>query len=260
MNTISHRTMTKLAIKNQLLTNLWTILTVIVVVPLLSLIQGILNASFRIEINGVQIIDEAFNGTLPWLPAGALAIGIIVAFVAFIVSITSAATARTYLGAGMSRRSIFRMNLCVWLASALSMALFTCLALIAYFAVTGDFSGNINLDLPENISAPFGTPTGTLWFTPLVVFFIMLYAHATGYFFSMLFVRLPWWIPVAVLVVATIVNSWLDNIDGIFPIGWEGSFLSFSNFMVTLFAQLLFWITVYTAASWLLLRRLPLRR
>ena len=260
MNSVSYRTLTKHAVKEQLLNNLWTIVGVLAIAPIIGLVQWILGDSVIFEINGFRILDEIAKGTLPAIPVAGAAIGAITAFAAWIISIINAATARTYLGAGMSRGAIFRMNLVVWLASALFMALLATLAMFGHFIATGDFSGDLIVTLPAQIGAAFEAMPGILWFAPAIVFLVMLYAHAAGYFVSIIFVRLPWWIPVGALITVVIAVPLLFGVDDPFLLWWSGSFLKFSDPMASFAAQTVFDTAIFVALSWLALRRLPLRR
>ncbi len=262
MTTVSYRALTKQSIKEQLLNNLWTILGVVMVAPILALLQWLLGNSINFEVNGFTFLDGITRGTVPWIPAGSIVVGAIVAFSAWIISITNAATARTYLGAGMSRRAIFLMNLWVWLASALFMALLAALAMLGHFISTGDFSGDLSIDLTaaEGVNRTFEATPGILWFAPAVMFLAMVYAHAAGYFVSMLFVRLPWWIPVCVATFLVIVLPLIFGVDGDLFAWWYNRFLEFSNPMLTFTAQTLFDSVIFVGLSWLMLRRLPIRR
>ena len=253
----THRAVTRRAIKEQLLNNLWTIVGVALVIPLTIALRWITKGWVRFEVNGFEVFPKVFVENLPWIPTGTVVVATVVAFAAGIVSIVNAATARAYLGAGMSRGSIFRVNLWTWLASALSMALLVALAMVVHSIATGDFSGNLEGDLAQRVGldVAFEPMDGILWFAPLLMFLVMVYAHAAGYFVSMLFVRLPWWIPVGLAAIALVVLPLLTGFDGRL-----GHFLTLSDPILSFAIQCLFDTAVFVGISWLLLRRLPIRR
>ena len=255
--TATYRTLTGRAVKEQLLNNLWTIVGVALVIPIVIALRWLTRGWVRFEINGFEILPQTIDTSLPWIPAAIVVVGAVVASAAGIVSIVNAATARTYLGAGMSRGSIFRVNLWAWLASALSMALLVALAVVGHSIATGDFSGNLPGDLAQRLGldVAFEPMDGILWFAPLLMFLVMGYAHAAGYVVSMLFVRLPWWIPVGFAAILLVVLPLLTGFDG-----WFDRFLTLSDPILSFAVQCLFDTAVFIGISWLLLRRLPIRR
>ncbi len=259
MNTsVSYRKVTRSAIKEQLLGNALAIVITLSVYPALMLVQWLVGARMDFSINGFHILDSIATGKFVWIAPLGLVVIIMTAFVAWIASIVNGATARAYLGAGMSRRAILTMNIKVWLASALSMTLVATVALFAHFALIGDFSGNLDVRLPENITLPIDVPSGILWWAPLATFLLMLYSHCAGYFVAMVFVRLPWWIPVGVMVITSFLIPTLYGFD-INVFGWN-DFLVFPHPMATFGAEMTIDIIIFTVLNWLLIRRLPIRR
>ncbi len=258
MTSVSYRKVTFSAIKEQVLGNFWAILITLSVYPVLLLLRWLLGANFIFEVNGFDILDKIVAGEFVWIAPTGLIVILMTAFVAWITSIVHAATARTYLGAGMSRHAILTMNMKVWLASALSMTLVATVALLAHFIIIGNFSGDVVVSLPEGWDFSVNMPAGILWWAPLATFLLMLYAHSTGYFISLLFVRLPWWIPAGILFVLLVLAPILLGF-GIDVFDWN-DFLVFSHPMATFGAQTSLEIVIFTALNWLLIRRLPIRR
>lgn len=164
---VSYRKITLSAVKEQLLGNFWAIVITLSVGPILMFVQWLIGARMNFSINGFDILDNIIAGEFTWIAPTGLVVILMTAFVAWIASIVNAATARTYLGAGMSRRAILAMNMKVWLASALSMTVVATVALLAHFIAIGDFSGNIAVRLPEDFTLPFDIPAGILWWAPL---------------------------------------------------------------------------------------------
>ncbi|MFT3944948.1 MAG: hypothetical protein QM705_14150 [Ancrocorticia sp.] len=259
MNTsVSYRKVTRSAIKEQLLSNVWSIVITLSVYPILLLLRWLLGTNFIFEVNGSDILDKISAGQFVWIAPVGFVVIFITAFVAWITSIVSGATARTYLGAGMSRRAILTMNMKVWLASAAFMTLVATVALLAHFIIIGDFSGNVAPQIPEGIDIPFTFPGTVLWWAPLATFLLMLYAHSAGYFIALVFVRLPWWIPVGIFVIIAVIGPALFGF-GINVFDWK-DFLVFSHPMATFVAQTSLEIVILTALNWLLISRLPIRR
>lgn len=259
MNTsISYRKVTFSAIKEQLLSNALAIVITLSVYPVLLLLRWLLGAKILVEVNGFEILNSIVAGEFVWIAPTGLIVIMMTAFVAWITSIVNAATARTYLGAGMSRRAILAMNMKVWLASAVSMALVATMALLAHFIVIGDFSGDVVVTLPEGLGFSVNMPAGILWWAPLATFLLMIYAHCAGYFISLLFVRLPWWIPAGILFILLVLAPTLFGF-GIDVFDWK-NFLVFSHPMATFTAQTSVEIVIFTVLNWLLIRRLPIRR
>ena len=255
---VSYRKITLSAVKEQLLGNFWAIVITLSVGPILMFIQWLIGARMNFSINGFDILDNIIAGEFTWIAPTGLVVILMTAFVAWIASIVNAATARTYLGAGMSRRAILAMNMKVWLASALSMTVVATVALLAHFIAIGDFSGNIAVRLPEDFTLPFDIPAGILWWAPLATFLLMFYAHSAGYFVALLFVRLPWWIPAGILFILLVLAPTLLGF-GIDVFDWN-DFLVFSHPMATFAAQTTVEIIIFTVLNWLLIRRLPIRR
>ncbi len=258
MTSVSYRKVTLSAIKDQLLSNALAIVITLSVYPFLRLLRWLLGANFIFDVEGFDILAPLATGRFTWIAPVGLIVIVMTAFVAWITSIVHAATARTYLGAGMSRRAILTMNIKVWLASALSMTLVATMTLLAHFIVIGDFSGDFIVSLPAEWDFSVNMPAGILWWAPLATFLLMLYAHCKGYFMSMVFVRFPWWIPVGILVLIAVVGPTLFGF-GINVFDWN-NFLVFSHPMATFGAQTSLEIVIFTALSWLLICRLPIRR
>lgn len=259
MNTsVSYRKITLAAIKEQLLGNLWSIVITLAVGPVLLLVQWVVGARMEFSINGFDILNNLIAGKFIWIAPTGFVVIVMTAFVAWIASIVNGATARTYLGAGMSRRAILTMNMKVWLASALSMTVVAAVALLTYFIAIGDFSGDVAVKLPEHLVLPFDIPGGILWWAPLATFLLMIQAHCAGYFVALVFVRLPWWIPVGVMVISSMLAPALFGFEiNIFD--WN-NVLEFSHPMATLGAHATVNIILFGALNWLLIRRLPIRR
>ncbi|MGO1591085.1 MAG: hypothetical protein ACTHW1_07170 [Ancrocorticia sp.] len=258
--------LTKRHVKDHLSTNLWTVGTMAVLSLLSLIVLAIFGNRVQFSLFGVDYLGFSFelnqagaepsqwadvSGATKLITIAAVAVGVVM-MVCYITSITYAATARTYLGAGVARRTYMKSQLAAWAASALSVAI-ACLlvAVIAGFAQS-DFSGTVAINEYEL--------SGLLWYAPLAALVGTFLAHAAGFLTGIVFVRLPWFAGVGAILAFVILDSVTDG-----GISSWGGFLDWSATGGG--AQLLKHVvagTVQSVAavgiSWALLRHLAIRR
>lgn len=256
-------------------------LTLILSIVIPAIVAGI--AYLVVVIRGIDSTDFSFvlsphievnGGDATWLVAF-LVLGMVIAIVSFITGIVDAATTRTYLGSGMTRKSSFATFTTIWILNAVFLALLTLVIGVVVMTVYGDFSGNLVVSSLADptadtsiIGLEAGDFTGTilqhaLWLAPLLAFLVSLTVTWVGYGSSILFVRFTWWIPVGGFILLNTVVPWaarrigLPSIDSI---PWPSS----SNMMVDLLylasQYLLVALVCGGALIALSLWRLPIRR
>lgn len=247
--------LTKRLIRDQLATNFWTALTVFVVSGVFRLLQAILGENmifslFDAEDPNWPHLDGAAEIADPMVVAG-VALGV-VAMVCYVVSIVAAATTRTYLGAGLARRSFLKTQLAVWGVSAVSVAIATLIIALARGIRLSDFSGTLGFD---------GVPIPSLlWYVPIAALVGIFLAHALGFLTGMVFVRYPWWVGVGAIALFVLVDGWTNG-----GISSWGGFLDWQlgaggsqlvKHVVAGCAE----SVVIIGISWALLRHLSIRR
>lgn len=195
----------------------------------------------------------------------------------FVTAITNASLTRTYLGAGLPRKSTLATFASSWIIGALAAAVGLLIIALITMAIYGDFSGTLFL---KDAAAPDGQDVKTilgfsgsvvtslaapqvLWFAPIAFFAGLLTAAFSGYAIAIVFVRFPWWLPIGVAVVVQVVVSTLSKwmefpaIDR-FPLASTDSLAG--NLLVSLGWTLLGWLIVGSVLAFISLRRLPIRR
>jgi membrane protein len=205
------------------------------------------------------------NGrTVAILFVGVIATGALI-FTACVHGCLGAATVRTYLGAGLTRREFFGMHIRASLSNTAAVASFGLAAgpppapppcgpggVLLQAAVAGDASGRLTLTHTEQ--------TASSWILLLAAITSSLGAYWLGFTVASLFVRFPWYIPAAGLLALSMV----EGLVRLFRYGAYDAtkpFASNSMRMIALDgAEALAWTAAGVVVSWLLIRRLPIRR
>lgn len=192
------------------------------------------------------------NGrTVAILFVGVIATGALI-LTACVHGCLGAATVRTYLGAGLTRREFFGMHIRASLSNTAAVASFGLAAVLLQAAVAGDASGRLTLTHTEQ--------TASSWILLLAAITSSLGAYWLGFTVVSLFVRFPWYIPAAGLLALSMV----EGLVRLFRYGAYDAtkpFASNSMRMIALDgAEALAWTAAGVVVSWLLIRRLPIRR
>jgi membrane protein len=192
------------------------------------------------------------NGrTIAILFVGVIATGALI-LTACVHGCLGAATVRTYLGAGLTRREFFGMHIRASLSNTAAVASFGLAVILLQAAVAGDASGRLTLTHTEQ--------TASSWILLLAAITSSLGAYWLGFTVASLFVRFPWYIPAAGLLALSMV----EGLVRLFRYGAYDAtkpFASNSMRMIALDgAEALAWTAAGVVVSWLLIRRLPIRR
>ena len=189
------------------------------------------------------------NGrTVAILFVGVIATGALI-LTACVHGCLGAATVRTYLGAGLTRREFFGMHIRASLSNTAAVASFGLAAVLLQAAVAGDASGRLTLTHTEQ--------TASSWILLLAAITSSLGAYWLGFTVASLFVRFPWYIPAAGLLALSMV----EGLVRLFRYGAYDAtkpFASNSMRMIALDgAEALAWTAAGVVAGWLPSRPLP---
>ncbi|MGO3083736.1 hypothetical protein [Ancrocorticia populi] len=246
--------MTKRLIKEHLINNVWTVGTIVGFSLIFLLLRAVLGDRFILDlvIADRDIIKVAESSAFLTFIGICAVVLVTLLFVSYVTGIVYAATTRTYLGAGVARRSYLKSLLAAWGTSAVSVALGSVLVAVIAGIWKSDFSGTLTV-------ADY-TVQGLLWYVPIAGLAAVFLANAVGFLTGLVFVRFPWWIGVGAILLYVLIDSWTN--------GWISSWGGFLDWHVgTGGSQLWKHVlaggvqsVVVIGISWALLRRLSIRR
>ena len=241
-------------IKDHLINVFWTLVAVLVFAGLGLLGNAVFPERILIDIviDGIDLAAQARqSGIATFLAIAAITV-VALLLVSYVTGIIYAATTRTYLGAGVARRSYIKSLLAAWGASAIAVAVGCVLVAVVAGAIQSDFSGTVPINGHD--------VNGLLWYVPMAALVGVFLSHSAGFLTGMVFVRFPWWIGVAVIVALsyldTLTHGTISSWAGLLDWADNGGGVQLLKHAAAGIAE----TVIVVGASWAMLRRLSIRR